>query len=228
MAGGVWGSGLSLVDTPSRGRLLWLLVCVCAALGSVALRDAAPTTWNWQPALALQQPWRSVTGALVHWSPQHLGLNLMGAALVGLLGWRSGVTLRDSLAWLLSWPLTQWGLMLQPELLHYGGLSGVLHGGAAIAAWRLSQQADARQRWVGRLLGAGLVLKCLSEAPWQGALQRVEGFDFALAPLAHSSGVLSAGLMLLLLNLPSAVASLSSSSSSAPSAPAHDRPTRPS
>ena len=44
-------------------------------------------------------------------------------------------TLRDSLAWLLSWPLTQWGLMLQPELLHYGGLSGVLHGGAAIAAW---------------------------------------------------------------------------------------------
>ncbi|MFD2453736.1 rhombosortase [Ideonella paludis] len=189
----------------------------------------APSTWDWQPALALQQPWRSVTGALVHWSPQHLGLNLMGAALVGLLGWRSGVTLRDSLAWLLSWPLTHWGLMLQPELLHYGGLSGVLHGGAAIAAWRLSRQADARQRWVGRLLGAGLVLKCLSETPWQGALQRVEGFDFALAPLAHSSGVLSAGLMLLLLNLPAAVASLSSSSSSSdPSAPAHDRPTRPS
>ncbi|TDM06055.1 MAG: rhombosortase [Ideonella sp. MAG2] len=168
--------------------------------------------------MALQQPWRSLTGALVHWSPQHLGLNLMGAALVGLLGWRSGVTLRDSLAWLLSWPLTQWGLMLQPELLHYGGLSGVLHGGAAIAAWRLSQQTDARQRWVGRLLGAGLVLKCLSEAPWQGALQRVEGFDFALAPLAHSSGVLSAGLMLLLLNLPSVLSSLFASS--------HDRPPR--
>ncbi|MBQ0934269.1 rhombosortase [Ideonella paludis] len=203
------------------------VLTLCAA--SFFTSTQAPSTWDWQPALALQQPWRSVTGALVHWSPQHLGLNLMGAALVGLLGWRSGVTLRDSLAWLLSWPLTHWGLMLQPELLHYGGLSGVLHGGAAIAAWRLSRQADARQRWVGRLLGAGLVLKCLSETPWQGALQRVEGFDFALAPLAHSSGVLSAGLMLLLLNLPAAVASLSSSSSSSdPSAPAHDRPTRPS
>lgn len=218
MASGVWGHGLSLGRTPSHGRLLWLLICLCATLGSTALREAPTAFWDWQPALALQQPWRSLTGALVHWSPQHLGLNLMGAALVGLLGWRSEVTLRDSVAWLLSWPLTQWGLMLQPELLHYGGLSGVLHGGAAIAAWRLSQQADTRQRWVGRLLGAGLVLKCLSEAPWQGALQRVEGFDFALAPLAHSSGVLSAGLMLLLLNLPSVLSSLSASS--------HDRPPR--
>lgn len=218
----------SIAVRTRSGVWIWLAISASAVVLSAAVWMVSPSNLDWQHALALQQPWRSVTGALVHWSPQHLGLNLMGAALVGLLGWRSGVTLRDSLAWLLSWPLTQWGLMLQPELQHYGGLSGVLHGGAAIAAWRLSQQADARQRWVGRLLGAGLVLKCLSEAPWRGALQRVEGFDFALAPLAHSSGVLSAGLTLLLLNLPSAVASLSSSSSSAQSAPAHDRPTRPS
>ena len=31
-------------------------------------------------------------------------------------------------------PLTQLGLLMRPDLLHYGGLSGVLHAGVAAAA----------------------------------------------------------------------------------------------
>jgi hypothetical protein len=40
-------------------------------------------------------------------------------------------------AWVCAWPLTQLGLLMRPDLSHYGGLSGVLHAGAAIVALHL-------------------------------------------------------------------------------------------
>jgi rhomboid family GlyGly-CTERM serine protease len=163
-----------------------------AALGALLAFGLPRSALDWQPALAMAEPWRAVTAAWVHWSVRHLGMNLAGCALLALLGWRAHMTPRGVRAWALAWPLTQLGLLAQPALRHYGGLSGVLHAAAALIACRLiAQRADHHARVIGVLLGAGLVAKVLWEAPWGPATRAVEGWDFALAPAAHASGALA-------------------------------------
>lgn len=173
-----------------------------AALACTALllwgRDMA--RWDWQPALAWTEPWRAWTAAGVHLSLRHLLMNLAGCVLIGLLGSRAPLLPRDALAWCLAWPLCQWGLLLRPDLAHYAGLSGVLHAGAAIIAWRLLRSGRGLQRGVGALLAAGLAFKLWTEQPWGPAVQNVPGWDFALAPWSHLSGVLAGLLMAALLN----------------------------
>lgn len=181
-----------------KGFVPWLLVALALLGGALALSAQPTAAWDWQPALAHAQPWRSWTGAWVHWTPMHLAMNVGGLAALCALAWRTQVLPRDALAWALAWPLTQAALALQPALRHYGGLSGVLHAGAAIVAWRLLHQGPGRPRRIGLLLAAGLVLKLLWEAPWQAATRALPGWDFAVAPLAHSTGAI-AGLVCALL-----------------------------
>ena len=170
-----------------------------AALAGLLHGQSGPD-WDWQPGLFLSQPWRAWSAAAVHWSERHLLMNLGACAVVGWLGWRADAGLRASLAWALAWPLTQIGLLAQPGLLHYGGLSGVLHAGVAVLACLLWRERSGRERWLGAAFGAGLLLKILIEQPWAGPLRSVPGWDFALAPAAHASGavagVLCAGLLL--------------------------------
>jgi rhomboid family GlyGly-CTERM serine protease len=150
---------------------------------------------DWQPALALLQPWRCVTAAWVHLSGQHLLGNLVGAVLVAAYGRAAGCGRRAALAWALAWPLTHAALAVQPTLQHYGGLSGLMHAGVAVASWQLLRGARGQRRAVGAAVLAMMVLKLLLEAPWQGGPLRQEpGWDIAIAPLAHSTGAL-AGLL---------------------------------
>jgi rhomboid family GlyGly-CTERM serine protease len=160
----------------------------CAAL----IAPALPTsTIDWQPGLVALQPWRCWSAAFVHWSAFHLAANLVGCVLVGALGVVGECGMRSTWAWLLAWPLTQIGLLLQPALLHYGGLSGVLHAGVAVAATDLLVRDQGRRRWIAGLLLAGLATKIVLEAPWLAPLRRVEGWDIAIAPMAHASGVVA-------------------------------------
>ena len=94
-------------------------------------------------------------------------------------------------AWALTWPLAQAGLWLRPDLLHFGGLSGVLHGGVAIVSVHLLQRDDGRRRALGALVLAGLVVKILSEAPWGPPTQIQAGWSIAVAPWSHLSGTLA-------------------------------------
>jgi rhomboid family GlyGly-CTERM serine protease len=171
---------------------------LAAAAGLLYGQDMA--RWDWQPALAWSQPWRAWTAAGMHLSLRHLLMNLAGCALIGLLGGRAPLLPRDALAWCLAWPLCQWGLLLRPDLAHYAGLSGVLHAGAAIIAWRLLRSGQGRHQAVGGLLAAGLVFKLWTEQPFGAVVQDVPGWDFALAPWSHLSGVLAGLLMAALLN----------------------------
>lgn len=178
----------------ARG-LAWPIAMAGAAGAALALQAAPAHTLDWEPGRWLHEPWRLLTPAAVHWTPQHLAMNLVGAAALALLGWRAALGTHAVAAWALAWPLTHAGLLLQPGLLHYAGLSGVLHAAAAIAACTLlARRTERRDRWVGGLLSAGLLVKLLTEQPWGPATPRVEGYDFALAPLAHASGAL-AGLL---------------------------------
>jgi rhomboid family GlyGly-CTERM serine protease len=180
------GPGAALGGLTSAGRL-------GEAGGPGATNLAARL--DWQPALALLQPWRSVTAAWVHLSGQHLVGNLAGAVLVAAYGRAAGCGRRAALAWALAWPLTHAALALQPTLLYYGGLSGLMHAGVAVASWQLLRGARGQRRAVGAAVLAMMVLKLLLEAPWQGGPLRQEpGWDIAIAPLAHSTGAL-AGLL---------------------------------
>lgn len=171
--------------------LLWLLLSVVLAAGSV-LAWWQPAAWlDWQPREAADQPWRWWTAAFVHWSEGHLASNVVGLAVVASLGVVGRLPARAALAWCAAWPFTHLALLLQPELAHFGGLSGLLHAGVAVAATWLARDGDVAQRRVALAIGAGLVLKILLEAPWGPALRHPQGWDIAVAPLAHASGALA-------------------------------------
>ena len=169
----------------------WLALTTLLMLGSLLAWPADRARWGWQPELAFSQLWRAWSAAFVHYSGLHLTANLAGALLVGALGWAARVPVRSVVAWAVAWPLTQFGLLVQPALLHYGGLSGVLHAGVAVVSIHLLFEGTRTQR---RVAGATLLivlLKVLSEAPWAGPLSHPAGWDIAVAPMAHASGLVA-------------------------------------
>ncbi len=176
------------------GPAAWAGLCCLLALLALLGWGRDPGAIDWQPALAASQPWRAWTAVAVHYSGLHLAANLAGAVLVGALGVAARVGPREAIALLIAWPLTQAGLLVEPALVHYGGLSGVLHAAVAVVGVHLLAQPGAPRRRIGAALLAGLLLKVLFEAPWGPPLRRSEGWDIAVAPLAHASGAV-AGLL---------------------------------
>ena len=122
----------------------------------------------------------------MHYSLLHLLANLVGCALVAALGLVARVPLRIVVAWFVAWPLTQFGLLLRPDLLHYGGLSGVLHAGVATIAVHLIVVGPRARRLIGVGILAGVAIKIGMEAPWGEALRQLPGWDIAVAPVAHA------------------------------------------
>ncbi|MEP7100829.1 MAG: hypothetical protein ABI781_09985 [Burkholderiales bacterium] len=175
----------------TRGASAWL--AVAALLGACALAGwAVPhESIDWQPALAFAQPWRALSAVGVHYSAQHLAANLGGVLLAGAFGLVARVPVRLAWAWLAAWPLTHIGLLLKPELAHYGGLSGVLHAGVAIVITFLLITGTRAQRAVAAAVLIGFGAKLLNEAPWGEALRHPAGWDIAIAPLAHTTGAIA-------------------------------------
>jgi rhomboid family GlyGly-CTERM serine protease len=171
-------------------RHSWPLLCTLLATTSLLAWWLPREALDWQPALASTQPWRALTAAFVHWTPLHLAANLAGCAVLALLGWRARLGGREATAGLIALPLTQLGLLLQPALQRYGGLSGELHALAAIAALTLLTRPG-RERAIGGGIALGLAIKIALEHPFGAPLRLTEGFDFAVAPFAHLSGAVS-------------------------------------
>ena len=187
----------------SRPYAAW--VGVAALFGACALLGwpVPHETIDWQPSLAFSQPWRAFTPVGVHYSSAHLLGNLAGIALAGVYGVTAMVPARLAWAWLAAWPLTHLGLLLRPDLLHYGGLSGVVHAGvAAIVVWVLATGRTRAQRWVGALVAIGFVAKLLSESPWGATLRHPAGWDIAVAPVVHATGALAGALCALVALIP--------------------------
>jgi rhomboid family GlyGly-CTERM serine protease len=178
----------------------WSLLCALMAAGAL-LAWPLPAGWlDWQPAAFPHAPWRALSAPFVHLSVQHLAANLAGCAVLALFGWAARLPNRAAGAWLLAWPLTQLGLLIQPGLTHFGGLSGVLHAGVAVGVVELLMRPG-RERRIGAAIAAGLVFKLAMEHPLGAPTQRVEGWDIAIAPLSHLSGVVSGVLCALLFKL---------------------------
>jgi hypothetical protein len=60
-----------------------------------------------------------------------------------------------------------------------------------VAAVSLLQRERGWRRALGAMILSGVALKIGLEQPWQGALQRLPGWDIAIAPGAHLSGALA-------------------------------------
>lgn len=179
------------------GRRAWLGVALALATVAVLGHGLPAEAIDWQPGRALAQPWRLVTPVGVHYGASHLAANLAGLALTGVLGVVARPPLGAAIAWLLAWPATQGLLSIEPGLLHYGGLSGVLHAGVAVIATLLVVTGTRAQRVVGAALALGLVAKLGIEAPWGAPLRRIDGWAFPVAPLAHATGAFAGALAML-------------------------------
>ena len=188
-------------DSPRRDdvdRAWWLrpgraglALALLLALGSALATRSPPHALDWQPGLALAEPWRAFSAAFVHYSALHLLGNAAGLALTAAYGWAARVPPRIALAWLAAWPLTQLGLLVQPALVHYGGVSGVVHAGVAIVTLYVIALGH---RWIGGTVLVMLLVKLATESPFGAPLRHVEGWDIALAPLAHATGVAAGAL----------------------------------
>lgn len=187
---------------PGAGALAWAALAAVLAAAALLAWPLDRTVLDWQPGLVVRQPWRAWSAVFVHYSALHLGANIAGAVLVALLGVVTRLPMRATVAWLLAWPLTQLGLLAQPQLLHYGGLSGVLHAGVAVAAVHVLVEGTRAQRLIAGALVAGLALKIAGEAPWRHVLVRPEGWDIAIAPLAHLTGAVSGAITAIACELP--------------------------
>lgn len=169
-----------------------------SVLAAVLAGPAGRALLDWQPARAWAEPWRWWSAALVHLSSLHLLLNLLAAALVAAYGWAARVNAAVTWAWVASMPFTHLALLAQPQLLHYGGLSGILHGGvAAVSVW-LVVRGNGGERTVGWLMLIGQAVKLLLERSWDATLQTPPELDVMVAPLAHASGSVAGALLTLL------------------------------
>jgi rhomboid family GlyGly-CTERM serine protease len=172
----------------------WASLAIALAIPALATWFLPREALDWQPGRAVVQPWRWWTAAWVHLSPFHLLANLLGCAVVAAFGIVAGLPRHAAWAWLAAWPLTHVALAIQPQLQNYGGLSGVLHAGVAIAALHLALDPPGRDRLVGCAVLVGLAVKLALEHAWLATPQAVPGWDIRIAPLAHLTGTV-AGLL---------------------------------
>jgi membrane associated rhomboid family serine protease len=174
------------VRASARG---WVGFCALLGLAALIGQGIEPEHLDWQPRLAPAEPWRAFTAIAVHYGRLHLAANLAGTVLVAALGVAAAVPRRSTWAWIVAWPLVQLGLLARPDLLHYGGLSGLLHAGVAVVGVHLVMAHAGVRRTIGLVLLAGLLAKAATESPWGPALRHAAGWDIATAPFAHVSGI---------------------------------------
>jgi rhomboid family GlyGly-CTERM serine protease len=137
------------------------------------------------------EPWRLLSGHLVHLSLIHALLN--GVVLL-LLGRLFEPRLRAGELWLVLGgapiliSLVFWIAM--PELVWYRGLSGVLHAlyFAGCVLWL--SEASHRARWLPLAALAAGALKVLLEQPWDASFPFKEWLGAPVVPQAHLIGAL--------------------------------------
>ena len=164
------------------------LAVVVLALHALAPGDAL----EYQRGALARQPWRLVTGHLVHLNWPHALVNAAALWIVARLyapdlsATRQAVALAASalaISAALAW--------LHPDIGWYRGLSGALHGlfFAGAVTWLLAERPRRLGRlWMPALLFIGGWVKVVFEQPSGGALPNADWLGAAVVPQAHLAG----------------------------------------
>jgi len=185
---------------PSRA---WLVVCCVHGVASMLLwwaQSGAVEALTWRSDHWADRPWTLWTSAWVHLNTPHLIGNQLALGALTAFAWLVRPSLRCAMAWLTAWPLTQFSLLLWPQIGYAVGLSGLLHAGAMVLAVQLMfKRIPIRKarRW-GALLALGVLAKTAMERGWQYPVVWDRANDMSVVQAAHLSGVVW-GLLLGLL-----------------------------
>jgi rhomboid family GlyGly-CTERM serine protease len=159
-----------------------------------------------RPAIGAGELWRLLTCHFVHLGPSHLLLNVAGLMLVWYLVSASFKVADWLLILLVVIGLTDAGLwFLEPELVWYVGLSGILHGllAAGIVGGLRSGRADLR------ILGIAVFAKIVYEqlaGPLPGSEESTGGTVIVAAHLyGVVAGVIAAALVMIRVRPPASI-----------------------
>jgi membrane associated rhomboid family serine protease len=191
----------------TQGVVAWWCMGLILATGSlvVGISDIESTTASTTQAFAFlwqaTHPfsWACWTAAWAHLSLAHLLINLI--ALVGLLalGWYWTLPIQAGIAWFVAWPLSTALLVFFSSVHPYGGLSGVLHAGWAIACLFMPRLIWTKNR-TSTCIAMALLIKLFVEACWRPAVQASSAWGFEVAYCAHAMGAVAGLAIGLLVN----------------------------
>lgn len=171
----------------------------CAlALAAVALllqAVDAGALLEYRRGLLVAQPWRLMSGHLVHINWMHALVNCVALVIVARLFAPELSALRQIAVLVVAAFVVGSGLAwFYPAVLWYRGLSGILHalffaGAVAwlVASWR-AQPRNARRIVVPALLVVGGWIKVAIEQPAGGTLPHADWLGAAVVPQAHLLG----------------------------------------
>ncbi|MGE0098898.1 MAG: rhomboid family intramembrane serine protease [Hydrogenophaga sp.] len=186
---------------PSRA---WLVVCCVHGVASMLLWWAQPDAvevLTWRADQWAERPWTLWTSAWVHLNTPHLIGNQLALGALTAFAWVVRPSLRCAMAWLTAWPLTQFTLLLWPQIGYAVGLSGLLHAGAMVLAVQLMfKRIPIRKarRW-GALLALGVLTKTALERGWSYPVVWDRANDMSVVQAAHLGGVVWGMLLGLLI-----------------------------
>jgi rhomboid family GlyGly-CTERM serine protease len=182
--------------TPAR----WALPIALAAVAVALQVTGGPEGWRLERAVVLAEPWRLVTGHLVHLGWGHLLMNLAGLAVVWALLGPAMTPGRWAATVLACGAGVSLGLLLlSPQVPWYAGFSGILHGliaAGALAGFRRLPGI------CGVLLGL-LAVKLTVEqflGPGEGTARLIGGNVIVDAHLYGALAGLACGGLLILLD----------------------------
>ena len=177
------------------------IAAVVLLLHASGLGDA----FEYRRALLANEPWRLLTGHLVHINWPHAVINAAALLIVARLFAPDLSAPRQLVVLISAGVVIGLGLAaLAPGILWYRGLSGVLHAlfFAGAAKWLFSvRQLTARALWLPAALFAGGWIKVALEQPAGGALPYADWLGAAVVPQAHLLGAAWGSVFGLLLAL---------------------------
>lgn len=145
-----------------------------------------PGLLSWDAALWWQRPWTLWTASLVHLSGSHLLANLASLAALAVLGAALHARQSAALALFMAWPLGTASLLLWPGVMHYRGLSGLIHA-AVLALWAHAA-INSIAKPISFVLLAGVLLKLMMEHAWSQPMAFDPGWGFNVVYAAHLGG----------------------------------------
>lgn len=177
------------LSSPERAAIgLAILVLLLHAV------NAAPTL-EYERTLLASEPWRALTGHLVHINWLHAGINAAALWIVArLFAPDLGLRAQASVLLFSALAISAVLALVYPSIGWYRGLSGVLHGlfFAGASKWLLSQQPRSwRTLWLPAALVIGGWIKVALEQPGGADMPHAEWLGAAVVPQAHLVGALA-------------------------------------